>query len=101
MGLTPVTLTPADVALVLAALRRSVPPPAERAAVAALADRLEAALSTGTKTCVGCGAEFDAFDRRSDAVFCTQRCAKTEMQRRYRRRTTTPATDGPAAEEAP
>ena len=34
------TLAPADVALVLAALRRSVPPPSERAAVAALADRL-------------------------------------------------------------
>lgn len=33
--------------------------------------------------CPRCGAWFTRAGRRSDVQFCTNRCAKAEMQRRY------------------
>ena len=40
----------------------------------------------GVKVCLECGEEFTAASRRSDAKYCSQRCAVRHAQRERRRR---------------
>jgi len=40
----------------------------------------------GVKVCLECGEEFTAASRRSDAVYCSQRCAERRAQREHRKR---------------